>query len=106
MHDRRGVEELRLYRHGQTEHEHRAGVGGLAGEGFEAAPLCVEEGAPLHQILGRVAANDLLWEGAQRHIVVGHLPGRRHQGGGIADDGADGGAEAGHGQLHETHTSA
>ena len=106
MHHRRGVEELRLHRHGQAEDEHRAGVGGVAGERLETAPLRVEERPPLHQVLGRVAADDLLGKGAERHVVVGHPPGRRHQGGGVADDGADGGAEAGHRQLHETHASA
>ena len=44
-------------RHGQAEHEHGAGVGGLAREGLEAAPLRVEEAAPLHQVLGRIAAD-------------------------------------------------
>ena len=53
-----------------------------------------------------VAADHLLRKGAERDAGVGHPAGRGHHRRRVAADGADGRAEAGNGQLHETHVSA
>ena len=79
MHDRRGVEQLSADGDGQAEHVDRGGVGGLAGEALELAPLAVEKAAPLHEILRRIAADDLLGKGGDGDVGVRHLARERDQ---------------------------
>ncbi len=55
------------------EDEDRGGLGGLARESLELAALAVEKAAPLDEILGRIAADDLLGEGGDRDVGLGHL---------------------------------
>ena len=49
------------------------GVGGLVGEALELAALAVEKAAPLDEILGRVAADDLLGKRGERDVGGRHL---------------------------------
>ncbi len=75
MDDGGGVEEQRPDRHGQPEHVDGGQVGRVGGERLEGPPLRVEERPPLHEVLGRVAAEHLLGKGAERDLVGGHLAG-------------------------------
>ncbi len=74
MDDGRGVEQLTAHGDREAEDEDGGRIGGLAGESLQLPPLAVEEAAPLHEILGRIAADHLLGEGADRHVGVGHFP--------------------------------
>jgi hypothetical protein len=58
------------------------------------AALTVQEGAPLDQVLGRVAADHLFGEGRQRDAFGGHDPGQLDEPLSVGGHGAHGGADA------------
>ena len=79
MDDRGAVEQLAADRHGKAEHEDGGEVGGFAREAIELAPLAVEEAAPLDEVLGRIAADDLLRKAGNGDVGVPHLTRQRNQ---------------------------
>ena len=103
MHDGRAVEQLPADGRGHAENEDGGGLGGLAGESLDLAALAVEKSAPLDEILGRVAADDLFGEGRERDVGLGHLARNRNEPGHIARHCPDGGADTRNRDFRQAH---
>jgi hypothetical protein len=80
--------------------------GGRSGSRREALelPRCfVDEGVPLHEILGRVAADHLLGEDGETDALVGRPARERDAAIDVGADRADGGVDVDDAELDEPH---
>jgi hypothetical protein len=73
MHDGGGIKDLAATRHGEAEHVDRRRSARVLGEPLELLTLSDQEPRPLHQVLGRVAADRLFGKRADGDVRGGHL---------------------------------
>ena len=78
-------------------------LGRLLREALQLGPLALDEALPLDQVLGRVAADDLLREDADRDPVGGHVVGERQRAVGVLAKRADRGVDTAQSNSYEPH---
>ncbi len=88
---------------GQAEHERGRHIPRAARNGIEGPALSHDEGIPLDQILGGVAADHLLREATDGDILLRHAPGERDDPAGLRVDRADLGVDARDGDPDQPH---
>ena len=106
VHERRAVVDVGVDAHRHADADGDGQVARLVREPQELDPLRVDELAPLHQVLGRVAADDLLGERDEGRVIGGGLARPGDDAVDVGVERADRGVDVGDGDANEPHELA